>query len=198
MLTVAIQAGGESRRMGQDKALMPFLGQPLIEHVLQRILAIADEVVVTTNQPENYDFLKVRLFEDPIRNRGALGGLYTALQAASHPFVAVIGCDMPFIHAEMLKAEYEAMVTSQPDIVVPRMRDGLQPFHAIYRRDTCLPFVRSALEDGHWRADAWFDQVQVKYFPETEILKYDPEMLSFWNINTLEDFRAAEERASQL
>jgi molybdopterin-guanine dinucleotide biosynthesis protein len=61
MLTLAIQAGGKSSRMGQDKALMPFRGMPLVQHVLEHLAPIADEIIVTTNQPENYRFLDVRL-----------------------------------------------------------------------------------------------------------------------------------------
>jgi molybdopterin-guanine dinucleotide biosynthesis protein A len=64
MLTVAIQAGGESRRMGQDKALMPFLGQPLIQRVVTHIACIADEIIVTTNRPADYTFLDLPLFSD--------------------------------------------------------------------------------------------------------------------------------------
>ncbi len=85
MLTVAIQAGGESRRMGQDKALLPFLGQPLIVRVIERLKLLADEILVTTNHPQAYQFLGLPLYPDQQPGRGALGGLYTALNAASHP-----------------------------------------------------------------------------------------------------------------
>ena len=75
MLTIAVQAGGESRRMGQDKALMPFLGQPLIQRVVKRLSAIADEIIITTNQPDSYRFLGLPLFPDTRPGHGALGGL---------------------------------------------------------------------------------------------------------------------------
>ena len=104
MLTVVIQAGGESRRMGQDKALIPFLGDHLIQRVRGRVAPLADELLVTTNQPQGYRFLGLPLFPDLIPGRGALGGLYTALSAASQPLVAVVACDMPFVNAEMLAA----------------------------------------------------------------------------------------------
>jgi len=198
MLSIAIQAGGESRRMGQDKALEPFLGQPLIVRVLQRVAPIADEVLVTTNSLQPYQFLKVPTFMDLVRGRGALGGLYTALSVARHSMVAVVACDMPFVNPELLKAEYQKMLDTQVDVVIPQARDGMQPFHAIYRRETCLPFVRSALEAGYWRVDAWFEWINVYQFPEAEILKYDPSLRCFWNVNTPEELEEAERLASQL
>ena len=95
MLTLAIQAGGRSSRMGKDKALLDFGGQPLIQQVLSRLESLADETIVTTNHPEDYHFLGFPLIPDVIPDRGALGGLYTALNAASHPLVAVVACDLP-------------------------------------------------------------------------------------------------------
>ena len=83
MLTVVIQAGGQSRRMGKDKALIPFQGQPLISRVIQRVLPVASEILITTNKPQDFDFLPYTLITDIIPGRGALGGVYTALNAAT-------------------------------------------------------------------------------------------------------------------
>ena len=80
--------------MGEDKALKPFLGRPLIQRVIDRVSSIADELIVTTNRPEDYFFIQARLVSDLIPDRGALGGLYTAIASATHPFVAVVACDM--------------------------------------------------------------------------------------------------------
>ena len=198
MLSIAIQAGGESRRMGQEKALAPFLGQPLIVRVLQRVAPIADEVLITTNSPESFEFLNVQVFKDLVPGRGALGGLYTALSVARHSLVAVVACDMPFVNPELLNAELQEMRNTGNDVVIPHASDGMQPFHAIYRRETCLPYVQSAVEAGYWRVDAWFPQVTVYHFPESEILKYDPSMRCFLNVNTLEELEDAERLASQL
>ncbi|MFL7867205.1 MAG: molybdenum cofactor guanylyltransferase, partial [Anaerolineales bacterium] len=70
MLTICVQAGGESRRMGRDKALMPFLGRPLIQRVVDRLSPIADEIIVTTNNPDDYRFLGLPLFPDLKPGRG--------------------------------------------------------------------------------------------------------------------------------
>ena len=85
MLTIVIQAGGQSSRMGEDKALKLFLGKPLIQRVIERLVPIADEMIVTTNRPDEYRFLNIPLVTDIKPARGALGGLYTAITSASHP-----------------------------------------------------------------------------------------------------------------
>ncbi len=196
MLTLAIQAGGESRRMGRDKALLPFLGQPLILRLLSRLAGIADEVLVTSNQPEQYRFLGFTPIPDLLPGLGALGGLYTALSAAAHPFVAVVACDMPFASAEIFLAELALLRETNADAVIPRSEAGTEPFHAVYRVETCLPHVREAIEGGKRRADAWFDQVSIRYLDGQEIHPYDPDMLAFFNINTPEELKEAEDLAS--
>jgi len=197
MLTIAIQAGGESRRMGHDKALMPYLGRPLIQRVIDRLSPIADELIVTTNNPEAYRFLGLPLFADLVPGRGALGGLYTALGSASQPLVAVVACDMPFVCADLLDAMRNSLISANKDIVIPRPQGGLEPFHAVYRRDTCLPHIQTALEADKWRVDAWFAQVDTCFFAQQELLSYDPNLLCFSNVNTPEELKAAEQLALQ-
>jgi molybdopterin-guanine dinucleotide biosynthesis protein A len=198
MLTLSIQAGGESRRMGSDKALISFLGQPLILRVLNRLARVADEVLVTSNQPDNYRFLGLTPIPDLLPGSGALGGLYTALSAAGHPYVAVVACDMPFVSPELLAFELVMLRQSGADAAIPRTEVGTEPFHAIYRRDTCLPHVWTALEAGKRRVDAWFDQVDIHYLSRSECLPYDPGQLAFLNINTPEDLKKAQRIAVEI
>jgi molybdopterin-guanine dinucleotide biosynthesis protein A len=197
VLTIAIQAGGESRRMGQDKGLVPFLGKPLIQRVIERLSPIADEIIITTNQPEAYRFLGLPLFTDLAPGRGALGGLYTALSGAGQPLVGVVACDMPFVCADLLAAQRAALIESGKDIAVPRLDGGLEPFHAVYRRQTCLPHIQAALEADKWRADAWFAKVGLCFFDQPELLSFDPDLLCFSNVNTPEELAAAEQLALQ-
>lgn len=198
MLTVAIQAGGESSRMGHDKGLVPFLGEPLIKRVLDRVAPLADEILVTTNAPEDYRFLSLPLFSDAFPGRGALGGLYTALEAAHQSLVAVVACDMPFANPGLLALARDRLVEEDLDAVVPRTEHGMEPFHAVYRRETCLPAVKSALEAGKWRLISWLPDVQVATIEPQEIRQYDPAGLAFLNLNTPEDLRAAERLAKEM
>lgn len=192
MLTICVQAGGESRRMGQDKALMPFLGRPLIQHVVDRLTPIADEVIVTTNRPGDYRFLGLPLFPDLVPGRGALGGLYTALSSATCETVAVVACDMPFTSAALIEAASRLMDAEDADVVIPDSGGGLEPMHAVYRRATCFPAIKSAIEADKWKLISWFPQVKVRVLQPEEVKRYDPSGLAFWNLNTPEEFAEAE------
>jgi molybdenum cofactor guanylyltransferase len=197
MLTIAIQAGGESSRMGQDKALVPFLGAPLIQRVFERVVGLGDEILVTTNHPLAFPFLQAKLASDILPGHGALGGLYTALSTASHPLVAVVACDMPFVSPRLLAALRDRMAEAGCAAVIPRSPNGLEPFHAVYRRSACLPLVTASLEAGLRRVDSWFTQARVEYFSPEEVQLYDPHQMVFFNVNTPEDLKQAEKYARQ-
>jgi len=197
MLTLVIQAGGESRRMGQDKALMPFLGAPLIARVLQRLQPLAAETLVTSNRPEAYAFLGLPFIPDRIAGRGALGGLYTALSAATQPLVAVVACDMPFASPALFTACASQLEAEGWDAVVPRTEGGMEPFHAVYARERCLPLVEAAIQADKWRVDAWFEQARIRFLDPAETRLHDPGGLAFWNVNTPEEFAQAEQIALQ-
>ncbi len=196
MITLVIQAGGASSRMGQDKALMPFLGRPLIARVVERLAGLGDEVLVTTNRPEDYAFLNLPLIPDLLPGTGALGGLYTALYAANNPFVAVVACDMPFIDPRLLRAQIDLLEQEGVDAVIPRSLEGLEPLHGVYRRDTCLPAVKAALDRGDRRMISWFDAAKVRLMTPEEVAVVDPGFRSFINVNSPEEFQKAEKEAS--
>ncbi|RCK76925.1 MAG: Molybdopterin-guanine dinucleotide biosynthesis protein MobA [Anaerolineae bacterium] len=184
--------------MGTDKALIPFLGKPLVQRILERLIPVVDEALVTTNHPERYSFLNVPLVGDVFPGRGALGGLYTALRSAHYTFVAVVACDMPFANPELLEILFRTLEESHADAVIPQTANGNEPFHAVYRRENCLPLVRQALEDGHWRADAWFWEANLRFLSPEEVSIFDPLGLAFQNVNTPDELAAAEELARQL
>ena len=220
MLTVCIQAGGQSSRMGEDKALKTFLGRPLIQRVVERLASIADEIIVTTNHPDEYTFLntstrpigqsvqRLRLVSDLKPGRGALGGLYTAIASATHPIVAVVACDMPFASPMLIEAMSKLLVDAkrEADVVIARAapraeragksEESYEPLHAVYRRDTCLPAIESAIAADQWKVIAWFPQVKVRILTSDEIKVADPDGLAFWNVNTPEEFAKAEELAT--
>ncbi len=192
MLSIVIQAGGQSQRMGQNKALMPFLGQPLIARIVERVSPLADEVLVITNDPQPYRFLKVPLFADILPGRGNLGGLYTALSVAGQPVVAVLACDMPFASPTLLQAQYSLLEEEGADVVIPHPVDGLEPLHSIYRREACRPVIQGSLEAHLMRMTSWLPAVKVRELTPEEIAHYDPSGTAFMNVNTPEEFQRAE------
>ena len=195
MLSLALLSGGKSSRMGRDKALTPFLGRPLIQRILERLVSVGEEVILSTNRPEDYAFLGLPSYPDLIPDCGALGGLYTALSYAGHSIVAAVACDMPFANPALFKYELMLLSKSGADVVIPSTPDGLEPLHAVYRRDSCLPVVRKALEAGQLKLVNWLPEVSVRMVLPEEVKHFDPQGLAFWNLNTPEEFRQAEERA---
>jgi molybdopterin-guanine dinucleotide biosynthesis protein A len=178
--------------MGQDKGLVTFRGQPLMQRLVQRLSPIADEVLVTTNNLQGYGFLGLPLCKDLLPGTGALGGLYTALSAAQFTAVAVVACDMPFANPELLAYQHSLLLSTGADLVIPRLGDNLEPFHAVYRREACLPLVQAALQAGKRRVDAWFGQAFLRYVDPQESVRFDPSGLAFWNVNTMEELAQAE------
>jgi molybdopterin-guanine dinucleotide biosynthesis protein A len=197
MPTLAILAGGRSERMGQDKALTPFLGRPLVCRVLDRLSALADETLLVSEASGGILTLGPRVVPDLLPARGPLGGLYTALSSARHPAVIVAGCDMPFINADLIEHELHILATENVDAVVPSSADGLEPLHAVYRRETCLPAVHLALERGERRAVAWFPQANVRILTPEETKPFDPPGRAFLNVNTPDELLQAERWAGE-
>jgi molybdopterin-guanine dinucleotide biosynthesis protein A len=202
-LTVAVQAGGESRRMGRSKATVPFGGRPLLCTLVERVAPIADEVLITTNEPQNLGFLdqmpeapKIRLERDLCDCRGSLTGLYTALATASHDWVAVCACDMMSVSAELFAFELRRAVEGAWDVVVPVNDQGFEPFHAVYRRQACLEEVRRALAAGKksMKAVVTSPELAVCHVSMDEVYAVVPDGGCFANCNTPEELARAEER----
>ena len=186
-LTLAIQAGGQSRRMGQDKALLPFGDRPLIAHILARLGPLAGQVLITTNQPQALAFLGVPCYPDPWPGYGALAGLYTALLHARTPLVAVVACDMPFASPALFRRAWARLQEApQAAAAVPRTTRGWEPFHGVYRRAACLPALEAALQAGERRVQAWLARL-----PALAIEVTPAEEKALWNLNTPEDYRQA-------
>jgi molybdopterin-guanine dinucleotide biosynthesis protein A len=197
MLSVVIQAGGRSSRMGQDKALMPFLGRPLIARLVDRLAGLGDELLIITNHPEEYTFLGLPLYGDLLPGSGPLGGLYSALKVAQRSIVAVLACDMPFLSPALIAAQRDLLEREGVDAVIPSSARVVEPLHGVYRRETCLPAVKAALDAGERKVIAWYSAANVRVMSEEEVAAYDAKFLSFVNVNSPEEFRQAEEIARQ-
>ena len=180
-----ILAGGKSRRMGQEKAFLTLGGRPLIEIVLERIRAVADEVIVVTNSPQRYAHLEAKLAGDVFRGVGVLGGMHAGLTAARFDYSLVVACDMPFLNSSLLA--FLASLASDHDIVVPRVDGLLEPLHAVYCR-SCISLIENKIAKGQRKAYSFYPQVNVRHVERHEIARIDPGLLSLWNANTPEDW----------
>lgn len=201
--SIIINAGGKSTRMGTDKALLDLGGKPLIEHILEQTTGLGDQIIVT-NTPTQYAYLGLPMASDLLPDKGALGGLYTCLQAATQLYVLVLACDMPFVnrplleHMMSLAPEFEAVVpriTPAPSLdpsPIGKITNGrgagvAEPFRAIYNK-ACLDPIRRALDSGKMRMISFFPDIQLRWVEEEEIKQFDPELLTFKNCNTPEEF----------
>lgn len=209
-ISVVIQAGGESKRMGESKALVEFCGRPLICRIIERLGGVADELVITTNERERLApiiekcanaenkfadiYRNIRLVPDKYKTRGALPGLYTALNAATHDMVAVVACDMVFASAALVLAEISEMAKSEADVVVPVNKHGYEPFHAAFRKSTCVPAIDRAIEADQSRVQCVFDDddIMVVEFPHSRVLEVEPMGGCFINTNTPDELRRIE------
>ena len=190
MITIAVQAGGKSSRMGKDKALIRLAGIPLIEHVLGRIDGLADEILITTNRPETLNHLTLRMAPDAVPGAGALHGLNTALRAALGDVVLVLSCDTPFVSRELL--EHLLNRAHEADVIVPKHGDKYEPLQAVYNSAHCLPALEAALESDERRMVSFFPKVHILPIEEPVLTELDPSGLSFFNINTPADLERAE------
>ncbi len=197
-ITAVILAGGQSRRLGRDKAVEPFAGEPLIRRVIRRasepvsaksvVIVVADADRAAALPLDDDHLIAVDLFPDC----GSLGGIYTGLNASPTEWSLVTACDMPFLSAPLLA--HMAGLRGGVDAVVPVIEGRPEPTHALYA-ERCLPAIEAKLRAGQLKISGFFDDVAVRYVPEDEIREFDPDLLSFFNINRPEDLARATELA---
>jgi molybdopterin-guanine dinucleotide biosynthesis protein A len=175
--------------MGRDKAFLELDGKPLIAHVIERLARVCAEVLVVAGDVQPYAGLGARLVEDRFRNVGVLGGLHAGLEAAAHELALAVGCDMPFLRPELLKAF--ASWAEGFDVVVLRQGEQIEPLHGAYRR-TCLPAIEGAICAGERRIISFFPHVRVRYVTPEDVAPFDPGLRSFRNVNTPEEWESVQ------
>lgn len=188
--SIAIQAGGKSSRMGQDKGLLDFGGTPLVKYIYNQIKDQSDDIFIVSNTPDQYKQFGLPVFQDVFMDIGALGGVHTVLSYTKTDFALILACDMPFVNPKVI--DILLSYTTDFDVIVPRIhpKGYVEPFKAIYSK-RCLPAVEAAIKAGERRVISFFDDVKVMYVERAEILPVDPDLASFMNVNTPEDLAAA-------
>ena len=190
-VTGVLLAGGGSRRMGRNKALMPLAGRRLVDRVLAVLGGVVDDLLMVTNSPELYADLGLRMVPDVVAGKGALGGIHSAIHHAAAPHCLVVACDMPFLNAGVLR--YLVDQRADYDVVVPNAEGRPQPLHAVYGK-ACLQPIARRLETDRLHVVGFFPDVRVREVSAQELAVFGPEGLSFRNLNTPAEFAAAERR----
>ncbi|GFO56708.1 hypothetical protein GMSM_37150 [Geomonas sp. Red276] len=188
-VTAVILAGGQSRRMGRNKAVLPYGGVPLIERIYRQVNELCADTVVVTNTPELYPFLPCPKVKDLYPGMGPLAGIHAALTHSRTRYILTVACDMPWISPALFRAL--AREARGWDVVIPEGDHGMEPLHALYSRD-CLPAIEAMLQQERRRVVSFFDQVRVKVFPMEQTARHDPSLRAFRNINTVQEYLALE------
>ncbi|MFO7680863.1 MAG: molybdenum cofactor guanylyltransferase [Chloroflexota bacterium] len=191
-ISVAVQAGGQSSRMGTDKSFVLFEGRPMIEVVLERVRDLGSETFIVTNNPEPYAYLGLPMVADIYPDHGPLGGIFTAVSHAAHPHTLVVACDMPWLKRPLL--DYLISLRHTADVVAPLWGTFPEPLHAIYSK-ACLAPIEANLQAKRLKITRFYGQVAVRYVEREEIMEFDENGRSFANINTPQDLTQAQKKA---
>jgi molybdopterin-guanine dinucleotide biosynthesis protein A len=193
-ISCIVLAGGRGLRLGQDKASELIGNRSLLEWVLSCLSLFNSDIIVVTASKQSYPQLsgypKLKAVTDIYPNKGPLGGIYTGLKASDSLFNLVVACDMPFLNQALL--QHMIQISAGFDLVVPRLGDMVEPLHAVYSKG-CLAPIEDLLKQGNLSLRQLFTLVKVRYVDAEEISRFDPEHLSFLNINSQADLDKARE-----
>ncbi len=191
-ISCIILAGGKSLRLGHDKITEKVGNKTLLEKVISRIDSLSKDIVIVTAEERNLtefaDNPKVKTVSDIFPGRGSLGGIYTGLVKSGSFYNLVIAADMPFLNGDLLT--YMTEVAEGFDFVIPRIGTFFEPLHSIYSKN-CISPIETMINKNRRVIIELFDFVKVRYVETAEIDRFDPEHLSFFNINTVEDLELA-------
>lgn len=191
-----VLAGGKGLRLGYEKALETVGNKSLIQWVVFSLSFFNSDIIIVTAAkqffPQFIDYPKLRIVTDAYPDKGPLGGIYTGLAASDSFYNLVVACDMPFLNQALL--DYMIQISANFDLVVPRLGNMVEPLHAVYSKG-CLAPVECLLKQGNLSVRELFTLVKVRYVEATEINRFDPKHLSFFNVNTEADLETAREVA---
>lgn len=187
-VTVAILAGGASRRMGRDKSFVELEGRPMIAHVIAHLEALALPVAIITNTPDAYAGFGLPCHTDVMPGSGSLGGIYTALWHSPTDYVLCVACDMPFLNPALLR--HLIGLRAGYDAVVPVTDGRAHGLHAVYARHS-RDAMRAQIDAGNLRITDLLGALRVREVPADELRAFDPALRSLRNLNSPADIDQA-------
>lgn len=174
--------------MGRNKAEEEIGGQRLIQRVIDRLRLLGGNIIVVTSPTDQLPELGLRRVVDIYPGKGALVGIYSGLKESPAFHSLVVACDMPFLSIDLLR--YLIELSPGFDIVIPRVEEYVEPLHAVYSKN-CLAPIETMLQKGKLKISDLLDAVEVRYVEDAEIEKFDPQRLSFFNVNSEVDLERA-------
>ena len=193
-----VLAGGKGLRLGRDKALAEIDGENLLQRVISRLGFLNSDIILVvtgSQQPlEIAGYPKLKIVTDIYPGKGPLVGIYSGLLGSDSAYNLVVACDMPFLNKHLIG--YMLDVSAGFDITIPRLGNMVEPLHAIYSKN-CLKAIEKLLVEDSLKTDSLLKMVKVRYVEAGEIDSFDPEHLSFFNVNTKADLDIARELAER-
>jgi molybdenum cofactor guanylyltransferase len=191
-ISCIILAGGKSVRYGHDKILEKINNTNLLDRVISQLEPISKDIIIVTANERAFTHLadrkNIRIVNDIIPGMGSLGGVYTGLVESRTHQNLVVAADMPFLNRDLLR--YMIDIADGYDFTLPHINNWYEPLHAIYSKN-CIASARTIFDQGKKVIVELFNYVKVRYVEAEEIDRYDPQHLSFFNINTRQDMERA-------
>ncbi|MBW2434598.1 MAG: molybdenum cofactor guanylyltransferase [Deltaproteobacteria bacterium] len=197
LCTGVILSGGLAHRYdGTEKALLRVGGERILDRLYGIYRQLFDEIILVTNNPEKFLEWDLLIVSDLFPIRSSLTGIHAGLFYMSNPYGFFSACDTPFLKKEMIETVI-TKIEAQIDIVMPETSDGFEPLCAVYSK-RCFEAAQNHLERKKLKITKTFRKSRIKTISEKALRKIDPELRSFFNINTPEDLVRAEEMVNSL
>lgn len=183
-INAILLAGGKSSRMGSDKGLLLLNNKPMLQHVIDAVQPLVDEIIIVSNQKE-YKQFGFPVFEDSIKDAGPLAGIYTGLLASKTHQNIVLSCDVPYVSVELIALLIEKSLGF--DVTIPKKNDRTHPMIGVYTQN-CLPIFEKELEKQQLKVKLALEKVLLNI---VDVSAFDD--FNFLNINTKEDLNLKKE-----
>ncbi len=185
-----ILAGGKSSRMGRPKSDLQFKNATMLDHIVSAMSRVFDDLVVAVAEPRLYAWEDIgrRTVVDRVPHRGPVAALEQALREIEFDRAFVCSCDVPFVNGDLARKLCDML--GDHDALIPHVDGKLQPLHAVYRK-TCAKVLATMRAQEKNRLHEIENFANVRIVPEDEIRPLDPELRSFFNVNTPEDYQRA-------
>lgn len=194
-ISAAVLVGGESRRMGCNKAFLRLEDSTMLESIISRVSLVIPDVFLVGCDEKLYSYLKLPFYTDIYKDCGPLGGIHCALYESKTPYVFICACDMPYLEPQLINYMADKAIKYDYDIVVPYVRDEVEPLFAIYSKN-CLATISARIKSGRKKIREVFKRVNTNYICADEIRKITNPDLAFINLNTQNDVRKARQLVS--
>ena len=188
-ITCAILAGGKSRRFGKNKLLLEYKGKSFLQLTIDKLSEISKEIIIAGRNFEEIQACtyKYKCFKDDYNLKASIVGIHTALKYSNNDMVLVIAGDLPLLKSEVLKLLVSKYISYNCEAVIPVVRGFIEPLVAMYSRKT-LNIIEENIENNKLKIADFIKKIKVCKILEKEIKVVDPELVSFFNINTKEDY----------